>query len=319
VVCWAAGRYLMAYDVSREAWVLERGEAHSEAIRDMCFWGDRCCTVADDKTVVLWDTSSWKVLRSWQLQKKPLCCCFTSPTQVHLGDRFGDVMELDVGSDEAPRVAFSHLAIVTRAAVDGQRRFLITGDKDEKVRISRADNTRVIHSFCLGHTSFVSAVVPIPSSDLLVSTAANGCVRLWRMSGECLAEVRIQGCVSAAAGGAGGLVVCLLEGSTALKVVRVTEDPPGLAVEADLDLGYCPQAVGMGVLNGRSVLLAVNRSGHLCLPVDLETREQVQVGSHTSLMSGEDVPADTVNLHKHNADHDGDGERPVMKRARHVQ
>ena len=69
-----------------------------------------------------------------------------------------------------------------------KRQFILTSDRDEKIRVSRFPDTFCIEGYLLGHTAFVSSVAPIPSA--FVSNGKNRCVsvggdctiRLWDYS-----------------------------------------------------------------------------------------------------------------------------------------
>lgn len=47
--------------------------------------------------------------------------------------------------------------------------YILTGERDEKIRVSHYPDTYDIVSYCLGHKSFVSALTVIPSTYWLVS------------------------------------------------------------------------------------------------------------------------------------------------------
>lgn len=65
--------------------------------------------------------------------------------------------------------------------VDGKPRgYIITADRDEHIRVSRAPpQSHVIEGYCLGHKEFVSKVCLIPGTDLLVSGGGDGWIGVW--------------------------------------------------------------------------------------------------------------------------------------------
>jgi WD40 repeat protein len=64
--------------------------------------------------------------------------------------------------------------------------YVITADRDEKIRISCYPMAQEIHYFCLGHTEMLIWVCPL-SNNLLLSAAADSTVRLWSIeTGKCL-------------------------------------------------------------------------------------------------------------------------------------
>nr|XP_055135793.1 tRNA (guanine-N(7)-)-methyltransferase non-catalytic subunit WDR4 isoform X4 [Symphalangus syndactylus] len=58
--------------------------------------------------------------------------------------------------------------------------FILTADRDEKIRVSWAAAPHSIESFCLGHTEFVSRISVVPTQPgLLLSSSGDGTLRLW--------------------------------------------------------------------------------------------------------------------------------------------
>ncbi|XP_073890059.1 tRNA (guanine-N(7)-)-methyltransferase non-catalytic subunit WDR4 isoform X6 [Macaca fascicularis] len=65
-------------------------------------------------------------------------------------------------------------------AVSPDDRFILTADRDEKIRVSWAAAPHSIESFCLGHTEFVSRISVVPTQPgLLLSSSGDGTLRLW--------------------------------------------------------------------------------------------------------------------------------------------
>jgi len=84
------------------------------------------------------------------------------------------------GPDFEHKLLLGHVSLLTDLAiatgeVNGEDRpFLLTSDRDEHIRVSRGiPQTHVIHSFCLGHTEFVSKLFIVPW-DRKVLVAGNG-------------------------------------------------------------------------------------------------------------------------------------------------
>ena len=57
-------------------------------------------------------------------------------------------------------------------------KFIITCDRDEKIRISHYPNAYNIHNFCLGHTDFVTSI-SLYQDNYLISGSGDGTLRLW--------------------------------------------------------------------------------------------------------------------------------------------
>lgn len=56
--------------------------------------------------------------------------------------------------------------------------FIITSDRDEKIRVTHYPNSYNIHGFCLGHEEFVSSISLMPNKKL-VSASGDGTIKVW--------------------------------------------------------------------------------------------------------------------------------------------
>jgi tRNA (guanine-N(7)-)-methyltransferase subunit TRM82 len=84
------------------------------------------------------------------------------------------------------KLLLGHVSMLTDATfatreVEGKSRgYIITADRDEHIRISRAaPQSHIVEGFCLGHTEFVSKVRLIPGTDLLVSGGGDEWIGVW--------------------------------------------------------------------------------------------------------------------------------------------
>ncbi|KAK1013991.1 tRNA (guanine-N(7)-)-methyltransferase non-catalytic subunit trm82 [Friedmanniomyces endolithicus] len=84
------------------------------------------------------------------------------------------------------KVLLGHVSMLTDVAyairnVDGaERRYIITADRDEHIRISRGPpQSHIIEGYCLGHKEFVSKLCIVPGTDLLVSGGGESELYVW--------------------------------------------------------------------------------------------------------------------------------------------
>jgi tRNA (guanine-N(7)-)-methyltransferase subunit TRM82 len=84
------------------------------------------------------------------------------------------------------KLLLGHVSMLTDATfatreVEGKTRgYIITADRDEHIRISRAaPQSHIIEGFCLGHTEFVSKLCLVPGTDLLISGGGDDWIGIW--------------------------------------------------------------------------------------------------------------------------------------------
>ena len=60
--------------------------------------------------------------------------------------------------------------------------YIITSDRDEKIRVSKFPNSYNIQCYCLGHTDFVTSIQVVVHSreNLLLSGSGDGSLRVWK-------------------------------------------------------------------------------------------------------------------------------------------
>ncbi|XP_053560584.1 tRNA (guanine-N(7)-)-methyltransferase non-catalytic subunit wdr4-like [Bombina bombina] len=137
----------------------------------------------DSKRLVVFRTQpSWeKVSVRWVSRRCTALTFSASGKRVLVADKSGDVISFSVTEpNTAGRLELGHLSMLLDVVVSPDGRHIITGDRDEKIRVSRVDAPHVISSFCLGHEEFVSQLLPLPGNrKLLLSGSGDGSLRLW--------------------------------------------------------------------------------------------------------------------------------------------
>lgn len=65
--------------------------------------------------------------------------------------------------------------------------FVVTCDRDEKIRVTNFPQTEEIETYCLGHFEFVSGIVEIslPNKSRLISISGDKTMRLWNHTNGC--------------------------------------------------------------------------------------------------------------------------------------
>ncbi|KAJ1985539.1 WD repeat-containing protein 4 [Dimargaris cristalligena] len=153
----------------------------------------------DDKALYLWDTQSWKLVLGFCTLRRCNSLDFTMGDDhmpvLLVADKFGDVyrypLQKYIQTGPSPKVVWNdiddelilgHVSMILDLVVTADAKpYVITADRDEKIRVSKYPNSYTIQSFCLGHTAFVStlACLPTPSVPALVSGGGDGQIIVW--------------------------------------------------------------------------------------------------------------------------------------------
>lgn len=138
------------------------------------------CTLAKILCVVDIRKSSPILLSIHQLSRGASKVKFTPLSkQVVVADKSGDVFLFNPEKRNGDLI-LGHLSMLLDFLVTPDEQFIITCDRDEKIRVSSFPNAYNIVSYCLGHTEFVSSITLLPHDiSYLISTSGDGTVRLW--------------------------------------------------------------------------------------------------------------------------------------------
>lgn len=104
-------------------------------------------------------------------------------TVVVMGDLAGDAIAYPIDKNDENksigRLLLGHTAsMLTKVMVHNE--WILTADRDEKIRISQFPETHRIHGYLLGHLAFVSSFDA--HEDTCVSCGGDGTIRVWKIS-----------------------------------------------------------------------------------------------------------------------------------------
>ncbi|XP_014388396.1 PREDICTED: tRNA (guanine-N(7)-)-methyltransferase non-catalytic subunit WDR4 [Myotis brandtii] len=128
----------------------------------------------DSKRLILFRTKPWQCLSVRTVVRRCTALTFTnSEEKVLVADKSGDVYSFSVlEPNECGKLELGHLSMLLDVAVSPDDRYVLTADRDEKIRVSWAVAPHNIESFCLGHTEFVSRIFVVPDHpELLLSSS----------------------------------------------------------------------------------------------------------------------------------------------------
>ncbi|XP_019646904.1 PREDICTED: tRNA (guanine-N(7)-)-methyltransferase non-catalytic subunit wdr4-like [Branchiostoma belcheri] len=160
------------------------GQGSDKILARACSVPDEYFAVAtDNKELILWKTTpTWKHVSTRTLARRCTALVFTFRGDTILAaDKSGDVYSFSVSDPEAPgTLLLGHLSMLLDIAIKDDDSFLVTCDRDEKIRISHYPNTHSIYGYCLGHTEYITALCLSPYPDgILLSGGGDGTVRVW--------------------------------------------------------------------------------------------------------------------------------------------
>ncbi|XP_013405000.1 tRNA (guanine-N(7)-)-methyltransferase non-catalytic subunit wdr4 isoform X2 [Lingula anatina] len=145
---------------------------------------DKYYAICDDfKKLRLYATHpEWKKISSRSVARRATAIVFTHDlSQVLVADKSGDVYSFSLTDLNKPgELLCGHLSMLLDMAITSNGRYIITADRDEKIRVGHYPNAYNIAGFCLGHEEFVSKLL-ILKDDILVSGAGDGTVRFWNL------------------------------------------------------------------------------------------------------------------------------------------
>ncbi len=122
-------------------------------------------------------------MKQWNLLRRANSIIFDNESKsVLAADKSGDVFKLDLASENEAegKCLLGHFSMLLDLTMSRCGKFILTSDRDEKIRVSHYPNAYNIHNYCLGHTDFVSSIVLSPINDnVLISGSGDGTIRSW--------------------------------------------------------------------------------------------------------------------------------------------
>ncbi|NXA39277.1 WDR4 methyltransferase, partial [Eudromia elegans] len=137
----------------------------------------------DNKRLILFHTKpSWECVSVRSVNRRCTALIITAAeNKILVADKSGDVYSYSITEPQAEgKLELGHLSLLTDVALSPDDQYILTADRDEKIRVSLARAPHNIVSYCLGHKEFVSKIFVIPNyPDLLLSASGDSTVRLW--------------------------------------------------------------------------------------------------------------------------------------------
>uniref|UniRef100_A0A1A8HSS3 WD repeat domain 4 n=1 Tax=Nothobranchius kuhntae TaxID=321403 RepID=A0A1A8HSS3_NOTKU len=137
----------------------------------------------DTKRLVLFECEpSWRCISTRWVVRRCVSLVFSqAEDELLVADKSGDVYSFSVVEPQAEgELKMGHLSMLLSMVVSPDDKFIITADRDEKIRVSHRRSPYNIQSFCLGHRQFVSTLhIPPSHPHWLLSGSGDGTMKLW--------------------------------------------------------------------------------------------------------------------------------------------
>ncbi|KAF6214629.1 hypothetical protein GE061_009372 [Apolygus lucorum] len=143
-----------------------------------------------NKTLTLWDVSSCTRVASYDLARAASSVAFSSSEDmIVIADKSGDAYLFRVGDvpsklePSPPELLLGHVSMLLKILISHDDKYVLTCDRDEKIRVSRFPNAYNIETYCLGHEDSVTCLnFPKSSPCMLISGSSDGTLRLWNFT-----------------------------------------------------------------------------------------------------------------------------------------
>lgn len=102
--------------------------------------------------------------------------------QLLVADKTGDCYIYDCATATPGKWLLGHFSMVLDSILTADLKYIITCDRDEKIRITNYPESYLIECYCLGHEEYVAAVefLPTASDETLISISGDQTLKLWQ-------------------------------------------------------------------------------------------------------------------------------------------
>ncbi|XP_007241807.3 tRNA (guanine-N(7)-)-methyltransferase non-catalytic subunit wdr4 isoform X1 [Astyanax mexicanus] len=145
--------------------------------------GNYAALTDDNKRLILFRTQpSWQCISTrWVVRRCTSLMFSQAEDELFVADKSGDVYSFSVLEPQKQgELKLGHLSMLLAITLSPDDKYIITADRDEKIRVSLRQSPYNIQAFCLGHTEFVSTLfVPTGHPEWLLSGSGDGTLKLW--------------------------------------------------------------------------------------------------------------------------------------------
>lgn len=132
----------------------------------------------------------WELVSNRAISRRCTVLTFTKDEQdVLVADKWGDVFRFSVTDPQKEGLLLlGHLSMLLDILTTKGDKYVVTTDRDNKIRISEYPNSYNIHTYCLHHTEYVSSVVYYEDPEILLSGSGDGTIVIWDLNGKVVSQ-----------------------------------------------------------------------------------------------------------------------------------
>lgn len=133
------------------------------------------------KQLCLYETKDLKLLSNRTLARAASRVRFCSNNDIVVADKSGEAYLFSTSSPtENGVLILGHMSMLLDVLTTQDMKYILTTDRDEKIRVSMFPNCYNIVSYCLGHAKFVTNISELPhKKSILISCGGDGVFKLW--------------------------------------------------------------------------------------------------------------------------------------------
>ncbi|XP_033219727.1 tRNA (guanine-N(7)-)-methyltransferase non-catalytic subunit wdr4 isoform X1 [Belonocnema kinseyi] len=143
--------------------------------------GEYLSICTNRKQLCLYKRKSLEIVSNRTLIRAASKVRFTKNNDIVVADKSGDAYLFSTSKPlENGTLLLGHLSMLLDILVTSDEKYIITADRDEKIRVSKFPNCYNIASYCLGHKKFVNNIAEVPHDrEILVSCGGDGVFIFW--------------------------------------------------------------------------------------------------------------------------------------------
>ncbi|XP_051176830.1 tRNA (guanine-N(7)-)-methyltransferase non-catalytic subunit wdr4 [Leptopilina boulardi] len=143
--------------------------------------GEYLSVCTNRKQLCLYKRKELEIVSNRSLIRAASKVRFTKSNDIIVADKSGDAYLFATTKPlENGNLLLGHLSMILDILVTSDEKYIITADRDEKIRVSKYPNSYNISAYCLGHKKFVNNIAEVPHCrEILISCGGDGQFILW--------------------------------------------------------------------------------------------------------------------------------------------